>query len=204
MWAGTTDDDMTELLHDYSFGERTLNEKMITFEKPVTARYVEFEITKFFSGRVSCAEISFWQTKEEREASGGTGKFVMQIGSNEIKVTKGGVETVKTIDTAPYITSAGRTLIPLRGLIEEMGAEIEWTDRNQSITINNNGIKLYLQIRNNLVYVDSPAYGHLMYTLESEPRIKDSRTFVPLRFISEQFGYNVSWDGETKTITIEK
>ena len=204
MWAGTTDDDMTELLHDKSFGERTLNEKMISFEKPVTARYVEFEITKFLENRVSCAEISFWQTKEEREASGGTGKFVMQIGSNEIKVTKGGVETVKTIDTAPYITSAGRTLIPLRGLIEEMGAEIEWTDKNQSITINNNGIKLYLQIRNNLVYVDSPAYGHLMYTLESEPRIKDSRTFVPLRFISEQFGYNVSWDGETKTITIEK
>lgn len=204
MWAGTTDDDMTELLHDYSFGERTLSEKMITFEKPVTARYVEFEITKFFSGRVSCAEISFWQTKEEWETAGGAGKFVMQIGSNEIKVTKGGVETVKTIDTAPYITSAGRTLIPLRGLIEEMGAEIEWTDKNQSIAINNNGIKLYLQIRNNLVYVDSPAYGHLMYTLESEPRIKDSRTFVPLRFISEQFGYNVSWDGETKTITIEK
>lgn len=204
MWVGTTDDDMTELLHGYSFGERTLNEKTITFEKPVTARYVEFEITEFLNNRVSCAEISFWQTKEEREASGGTGKFVMQIGSNEIKVTKGGVETVKTIDTAPYITSAGRTLIPLRGLIEEMGAEIEWTDKNQSITINNNGIKLYLQIRNNLVYVDSPAYGHLMYTLESEPRIKDSRTFVPLRFISEQFGYNVSWDGETKTITIEK
>lgn len=204
MWAGTNDADMTELLHGYSFGERTLNEKTITFEKPVTARYVEFEITKFFSGRVSCAEISFWQTKEEWETAGGAGKFVMQIGSNEIKVTKSGVETVKTIDTAPYITSAGRTLIPLRGLIEEMGAEIEWTDKNQSITINNNGIKLYLQIRNNLVYVDSPAYGHLMYTLESEPRIKDSRTFVPLRFISEQFGYNVSWDGETKTITIEK
>ncbi len=204
MWAGTNDADMTELLHDKSFGERTLSEKMITFEKPVTARYVEFEITKFFSGRVSCAEISFWQTKEEWETAGGAGKFVMQIGSNEIKVTKGGVETVKTIDTAPYITSAGRTLIPLRGLIEEMGAEIEWTDKNQSIAINNNGIKLYLQIRNNLVYVDSPAYGHLMYTLESEPRIKDSRTFVPLRFISEQFGYNVSWDGETKTITIEK
>lgn len=204
MWAGTNDADMTELLHDKSFGERTLSEKMITFEKPVTARYVEFEITKFFSGRVSCAEISFWQTKEEWETAGGAGKFVMQIGSNEIKVTKGGTETVKTIDTAPYVTSAGRTLIPLRGLIEEMGAEIEWTDKNQSIAINNNGIKLYLQIRNNLVYVDSPAYGHLMYTLESEPRIKDSRTFVPLRFISEQFGYNVSWDGETKTITIEK
>lgn len=74
MWAGTNDADMTELLHGYSFGERTLNEKTITFEKPVTARYVEFEITKFFSGRVSCAEISFWQTKEEWETAGGAGK----------------------------------------------------------------------------------------------------------------------------------
>lgn len=204
MWAGTDDANLEEVLTDYSFPERSIGEKTITFDNPVTARYVEFEITEFAARRVSCAEITFRQTKAQREEAGGSGKFEMQIGSNAIKVTKSGNTTVKTIDTAPFITSAGRTLIPLRGLLEEMGAEIEWTDKNQAITIDNNGIKLHLQIRNNLVYVDSPAYGRIMYTLESAPKIKDSRTFVPLRFISEQFGYDVSWDGETKTITIEK
>lgn len=203
MWVGTDEANMEEILTDYSY-ERSLDKKMIYFDEPVTARYVEFEITEYSSKRVSCAEISFWQNKEQRDAAGGNGTFIMQIGSNEIQITKGGKSYVKTIDTAPYITSAGRTLIPLRGLLEEMGAEIEWEDKNQSITIKNNGSTLFLQIRNNLVWVDSAKLGDVMYTLESEPRIKDSRTFVPLRFISEQFGYTVTWDGETQTITIKK
>ena len=34
------------------------------------------------------------------------------------------------------------------------------------------------------------------------PVIKDSRTFVPLRFISEAFGMDVQFNGETRKITI--
>ncbi|MDO5479181.1 MAG: copper amine oxidase N-terminal domain-containing protein [Clostridia bacterium] len=41
-----------------------------------------------------------------------------------------------------------------------------------------------------------------MYTLLTYPVIKDSRTFIPLRFVSEQLGYNVEWIGETQTIKI--
>lgn len=204
MWSGENEEDMEEILHDYAFEEHSVGVKLINFETPITARYIEFEITKYGSKRVSCSEIDFLQNKEQRDATGGDGKYVMQIGSNEIKITRGATESVKTIDTAPYITSAGRTLIPLRGLLEEMGAEIAWEDKNQSITIEKDGLVLLLQIRNNLVYVDTPNFGKIVYTLESEPRIKDSRTFVPLRFLSEQFGYEVSWDGETQTITIEK
>lgn len=203
MWAGSDQANLEEVLHDYSY-EKSLDRKMIYFDEPVTARYVEFEITKYAAKRVSCGEISFWQTKEQRDAAGGTGKFVMQIGSNEIQITKGKETYTKTLDTAPYITSAGRTLIPLRGLLEEMGAEIEWVDKSQSINIMYGSTGLLLQIRNNLVWADTANYGMVMYTLESAPRIKDSRTFVPLRFLSEQFGYTVTWDGETQTITIEK
>ena len=42
------------------------------------------------------------------------------------------------------------------------------------------------------------------YTLNVPPKIKDSRTFIPVRFISEQLGYNVEWNGETQEITITK
>lgn len=36
------------------------------------------------------------------------------------------------------------------------------------------------------------------------PIIKDGRTFVPVRFISENFGYEVVWNGETQTVMITK
>ena len=98
----------------------------------------------------------------------------------------------------------GSTLIPLRGLLEEMGAEVSWDDKTQEITVSKGKLKITLQIRNKLVRVNSPLHGNITYTLYSAPRIQDSRTFVPVRFLSEQLGYNVSWDGETQTITIEK
>lgn len=34
------------------------------------------------------------------------------------------------------------------------------------------------------------------------PFLKDSRTFVPVRFVSEALGYNVDWNDKTKEVTI--
>ncbi|HOJ16333.1 MAG TPA: copper amine oxidase N-terminal domain-containing protein, partial [Caldisericia bacterium] len=38
--------------------------------------------------------------------------------------------------------------------------------------------------------------------LDAPPVIKNGRTFVPLRFISEAFGAEVSWDEATRTVTV--
>ncbi|PIP49745.1 MAG: copper amine oxidase, partial [Caldiserica bacterium CG23_combo_of_CG06-09_8_20_14_all_35_60] len=34
------------------------------------------------------------------------------------------------------------------------------------------------------------------------PLIKDSRTFVPLRFIAETMGFNVEWNSANRSIAI--
>ena len=36
------------------------------------------------------------------------------------------------------------------------------------------------------------------------PYIHEDRTFVPIRFISEELGFDVTWDGAEKKITISK
>ena len=38
--------------------------------------------------------------------------------------------------------------------------------------------------------------------LDVAPFIVNGRTLVPIRFISETFGAQVNWDGNTKTVTI--
>lgn len=117
----------------------------------------------------------------------------------------GDVHSVREIrtDAAPYIDS-GYTQIPIRGLLEQMDAEIEWDGEYNKITINADGTTVKMQIYNNLVNVITKRYGDVRYTLTSVPQIKDSRTFVPLRFISENLGYNVSWNSETQEIVITK
>ncbi len=179
------------------------DEKKAAFPEPVTARYIRFVITKGFANRAAAADISFYQSKEDHDKNAAESfeKYVLKIGSNEI-VTKNGKVTV---DVAPYIDIASSsTLIPLRGLLEEMGAAVSWDGETESITIDSGSGKIKMQIQNNLVYAEHPVYGTVRYTLSAVPKIKDSRTFVPLRFISEQLGYNVSWNGETEEITITK
>ena len=183
------------------------DEKKAAFPEPVTARYIRFVITKGFANRAAAADISFYQSKEDHDKNAAESfeKYVLKIGSKEIAAEKYGNKSTVAIDVAPYIDKASSsTLIPLRGLLEEMGATVSWEPETESITIDSDSGKIKMQIQNNLVYAEHPVYGTVRYTLSVVPKIKDSRTFVPLRFISEQLGYNVSWNGETKEITITK
>lgn len=41
-------------------------------------------------------------------------------------------------------------------------------------------------------------------TLETPPTIINSRTVVPLRFVTETFGFEVNWNAETREITLKK
>ena len=182
------------------------DEKRVAFPEPVTARYIRFVITKGYTGRAAAADISFYQSKEDSEKNNEPSeKYVLKIGSNEIMTEKGGQKSNVTIDVAPYIDpSSSSTLIPLRGLLEQMGAKVTWDGETEGIIIDSGSGKIKMQIQNSLVYADHPVYGTVRYTLAVVPKIRNSRTFIPLRFVSEQLGYNVEWDGASRTITITK
>lgn len=182
------------------------DEKRVAFPEPVTERYIRFVITKGYTGRAAAADISFYQSKEDSEKNNEPSeKYVLKIGSNEIMTEKGGQKSNVTIDVAPYIDpSSSSTLIPLRGLLEQMGAKVTWDGETEGIIIDSGSGKIKMQIQNSLVYADHPVYGTVRYTLAVVPKIRNSRTFIPLRFVSEQLGYNVEWDSASRTITITK
>lgn len=43
--------------------------------------------------------------------------------------------------------------------------------------------------------------NHIVYS-DVDPYIKKSRTYVPIRFIAEELGYDVSWDGDARKVTM--
>ena len=203
MWGSIDGENWDIIEEGIDLGEKSMDTYVHNFEVPATARYLEIEFVEFNAQRIACAELVFYQTKADRDASGAgmAEKYELKIGSNTIKVTKGEESYEKTIDVAPYIVN-GSTLIPLRGLLEEMGAEITWEAAKEKVHITKGNLKLTLQIWNKLVYADDPRFGEIRYTLLNYPVINNSRTFIPVRFVSEQLGYNVAWDGATQTITI--
>ena len=90
-------------------------------------------------------------------------------------------------------------MIPLRGLFEVMGASVSWNGDEEKIGVTSGETSMLFQIENTRVIVNDVRYGVIV-----APRIVNSRTFIPLRFVSENLGYKVSWNGATQTITIEK
>ena len=123
--------------------------------------------------------------------------IVLQIGRSTFTVN--GVS--KTLDSPPVIKN-GRTLVPIRAVIEALGGAVEWdgTARKATVSLGNVTIELWIgqsaaRVNNISTRIDST-------NLKVVPEIISGRTMLPLRFVSENLGCVVEWAAATQTITI--
>lgn len=100
-------------------------------------------------------------------------------------------------DQYPIILDDGYTFVPVRGVAEALGAQVDWDHENYQAIIRKNGDEIIIPIDNDYAYVDGEEYY-----LESPSRLINDRTMVPLRFIAEHLHCQVDWDGETRTVII--
>jgi hypothetical protein len=98
--------------------------------------------------------------------------------------------------TVPVIVK-GRTLVQIRAIIEELGGTIEWDGNERKVTIKLKNIQIELWIDKKNAKVNG-----VSKELDVPPQIINGRTMLPLRFVTEEFGCTVDWDGNKKTITI--
>lgn len=100
------------------------------------------------------------------------------------------------LSTKPLINE-GAILVPVRSLLDALGASLVWNRENRTISakLNDQSIKLSIGSTNALV-------NEQKVLLDQAPLIKDGTTFVPLRFIGESFGQVVLWNAKTHTATI--
>lgn len=111
----------------------------------------------------------------------------------------------------PPIIENDRTLVPMRFLFEQMGAEVEWDNTTQTATatvpispdtqmstFNNAEEKsVTFSINDTTATVNGESA-----TMDVPARLVNDKTMVPLRFLSENLGYNVEWDATTNTAII--
>jgi Copper amine oxidase N-terminal domain len=97
--------------------------------------------------------------------------------------------------TQPPIVRTGRVFVPLRGVFEQLGASVVYS--NGQINATGNGRSISLTIGSTQATV-----GGQPETLDVAPFIVASTTFVPLRFISQALGATVNWNDSTSTVTI--
>lgn len=115
---------------------------------------------------------------------------------NDIKIEINGKEVVS--DVSPFIDN-DRTLVPIRVISENLGYNVDWNNQDRKVIVKNNDKSIELVIGDKNVNVNGNKS-----TIDVAPMIKDERTFVPLRFIAENFDNNVNWDKDTRTVKIDK
>jgi len=105
------------------------------------------------------------------------------------------------LDAAPVIQNS-RTLLPIRAIVEAFGGTIEWQAELRVVNIYL-GHQISLQIGNRQGYVDGVPKPIEASDSKVVPIIISGRTFLPLRFIAENLGLQVTWDAVTRTVTVQ-
>jgi thiol-disulfide isomerase/thioredoxin len=142
----------------------------------------------------------------EVETTGGNATILVRLDlvekKVEIKLTVDnpvpsidGVEQ-KPMKAAPFIMG-GRTMLPIRFISEAFGAKVEYDAKDKKIKIVYKDIQVDLQIGNTQAFINQKEE-----TIDAPPIIRIGRTFVPLRFITEAFGAEITYKPEIRTVTI--
>lgn len=95
-------------------------------------------------------------------------------------------------ENSPTIDN-GRTLVPLAVIFRALNQDVAWHPNDSSITSGN----IWLQVNNTQALV-----GDMTINLDVPAKIINSRTYVPLAFISLALGKDIAWDGVNRRIDI--
>lgn len=101
-----------------------------------------------------------------------------------------------SFDRQPVIVN-DRTYVPVRGIFEAIGMEVEWDDESKTAYAYGSGADIILPVNSGEMYVNGECIK-----LDNAPFIMDGRILVPLRAISESLGCTVGWDPESCSVTI--
>ena len=111
-----------------------------------------------------------------------------------VGVTVKGTSVVWT-DAAPFIDANDRTMVPLRAVGDALGLTVDW-DGTKREAIFTNGTKT--------IYFPIDSSTGETRTMDTAAVIVNDRTYAPVRYLAEFFGYAVDWDGVTRTVMIQE
>lgn len=122
----------------------------------------------------------------------------ISMASSNLEIILDG-ENVTTLATP--IIKDGRTLIPIRSILEKMGAKVDWDGDTRTIIVSKDNKVVTLKVDSRLVkYRD----GKEIYALSDvAPVLVGDDSYAPLRLITNAIGVDIQWDGPTNTVKID-
>lgn len=104
------------------------------------------------------------------------------------------------IGNAKAFITNGRTYLPFRALFEKLGTkDIGYRQYKKSMIVWGfyNGTKIEMASNSNKAFVNGTPY-----MMDVPVIIKNSFTYIPLKYVSEFIGARVEWDAPNKTVSV--
>lgn len=90
-----------------------------------------------------------------------------------------------------------RTMIPLRGLFEELGYNVDWDGETKTATLYNGSTDIKISPNNYTYTVNGQEVS-----CDVPAQIVSDSLYLPLRTIGESTDLSVEWDSDTKTVKL--
>ncbi len=113
----------------------------------------------------------------------------------------------KTVETGdmPGVIIDGRTLVPAREVFESdaIKAKVDWNQKSKEVTIKYGTKTIKLKIGSKTAYINNKAVElDVPANLIRDTSKESAKTMIPLRFVTENLGYDVTWNQRTYTAKI--
>ncbi|MGV6938545.1 stalk domain-containing protein [Paenibacillus sp. CMM36] len=104
---------------------------------------------------------------------------------------------------SPPIDDQGRVLVPIRAVSEALGAAVDWDAKTDTVVVRKWSQTIKLTVGKKTAATEtfgnnSSSSGPI--SLDVPAKAVHNRVYVPLRFVSEQYGYKVEWKNNTVAI----
>lgn len=162
----------------------------------IIAVFQLFTGIQLFVSAEESTDTNFWEQVtamvEQYEEDSQFSTMSVTIGKNEIDIDGESVP-IDESGSLPYVEN-GRTMMPVRGLAEAIGAEVAYDDANQKVMVETEETIVTMTIGHDEMEVNGQTL-----TLLNAPKIVNDRTMLPVRDVAEALDCEVEWVPETET-----
>ncbi len=125
-------------------------------------------------------------------------KATLILNNPELNVIQDGNATNHKLDCAPY-NPDGTTLIPVRGVLDACGDTVTWSPAQRQVEVSNSNSRIIMTLNSDMATVNNA-----VVKMSRPAQVVNGRTMIPLRFVSENMGYEVKWYANEQKIEIIK
>ena len=115
----------------------------------------------------------------------------------DTQVTQVDESNAQVTPYAVQVNGGGYTLLPIRRVLEAFGGSVEWVPATNGVLCTLNGHQVELAPGSAQATVDGVAV-----TMDVPAEARNDRTFVPVRFVSENLGLSVSYEPTNQIVVV--